>query len=96
MNERLYVNYGDKVVPTLASEDKNIDSPKATRKVGRPKTKFEPCKTVNISIPESVLADIDIAKAKYKDNLTEYINAIIKKDLAENMKEYRRLYALLK
>ena len=65
------------------------------KKVGRPKVKTEPCKTVNIAIPVSVLEKIEIAKAKYHDNMTEYINAVVTKDLDDNMKDYKKIYDLI-
>jgi hypothetical protein len=75
-----------KTITTQAAEPK---------KVGRPKVKTEECKTVNIAIPVSVLEKIEIAKAKYHDNMTEYINAVIAKDLESNLKDYKKIYDLI-
>lgn len=65
------------------------------KKAGRPKVKTEPCKTINIAVPVSVLEQIEIAKAKHHNNLTEYVNAVIAKDLKQNMTEYQKIYDLL-
>lgn len=81
-----------KTVKTDIAVKKVEESPK---KVGRPKVKTEPCKTINVAIPVSVLDKIEIAKAKYHDNMTEYINAIIAKDLDDNMKDYKKIYDLI-
>lgn len=63
---------------------------------GRPKVKTEDCKTVNIAIPISRLEQMEIAKLKYGDNLTKYINEVIAKDLADNMDTYQQIYDMLK
>lgn len=65
------------------------------KKAGRPKTKTEPCKTINVAVPVSVMEQIEIAKAKYHGNLTEYVNAVIAKDLKQNMTEYQKISDLL-
>ncbi len=65
------------------------------KKVGRPKVKTEPTKNINIAVPESILRQVDIAKCKYNNNMTEYINAVIKDDLEKNMEKYKQLYDLL-
>lgn len=73
---------------------------KEKKKSGRPtedptgKKKKDRCKTVNIAIYKEMFEKIDIAKASYGNNLTEYINALILRDLAENFEEYKRLYDL--
>ena len=68
---------------------------KSKGKVGRPKTKTEDCKTINIAIPLSVLAKMEIAKSKYGDNLTKYVNEVVTKDLDANMETYQQIYDLL-
>ena len=70
---------------------KKTEKPKEKRSVGRPKIKSEETKTVNIAIPLSVLEQINIAKLKYGDNLTKYINEIIAKDLETNMETYQQI-----
>ena len=65
------------------------------KKVGRPKVKTEETKTINVAIPISMIEKINIAKCKYHDNLTEYINAVVRADLDVNMKEYQKIYDLL-
>lgn len=69
---------------------------KKTKKPGRPKVKTEETKTINIAIPISLMKDINIAKCKYHDNLTEYINAVVRADLDANMKEYQKINNYLK
>lgn len=75
--------------PTL----KKSSEPK--RSVGRPKVKTEETKTINIAIPLSVLEKMDIAKAKYGDNLTKYVNTVIEKDLEANFESYKTIYDML-
>lgn len=69
--------------------------PTKEKKVGRPKIKTEPTKTINIAVPVSVMEQVEIAKCKYHDNLTEYVNAVIKADLEKNMTDYQKLYELM-
>ena len=66
-----------------------------TKKPGRPKTRTEECKKVNIAIPVSVLEKLDIAKESYHGNLTEYINLLIDQDLELHMSEYKKTYDML-
>ena len=74
-------------------------TPKKT--VGRPpldpdgKKKKDYTKTVNIAIPLDTLEKIQIAKVKYGDNLTKYINALIEKDLEANFEAYKTIYDML-
>ena len=69
--------------------------------VGRPpldpegKKKKEYTKTVNVAIPLDTLEKIQIAKVKYGDNLTKYINALIEKDLEANFESYQAIYNML-
>ena len=63
--------------------------------VGRPKVKTEDTKNINIAVPISILSQVAIAKCKYNNNMTEYINAIIKADLEKNMEKYKELNDLL-
>jgi predicted DNA binding CopG/RHH family protein len=52
-------------------------------------------KTINIAVEFDTLDKIQIAKAKYGDNLTKYINALIEKDLEANYEEYKSIYEML-
>ena len=65
------------------------------KKVGRPKIKTEPEKTINISIPISVLEKMEVAKAKYGNNLTRYVNAVIQADLDANYEKYLEIQNIL-
>ena len=65
-------------------------------KGGRPKTRTEPVKIANIAIPESVYSKVsDYALSIYNSNLTEYINALIRKDLEKNLKKYKEVVEVL-
>lgn len=72
-----------------------VATPPQTKKVGRPRSKTEDCKKVNIAIPVSVLEKLDIAKESYHGNLTEYINVLINKDMAVNFEKYKETYDML-
>lgn len=59
------------------------------RKVGRPKTKLEPTRNINIAVPVSILDRMGEIKACYGGNMTRYINSLIEKDLEENYQKYK-------
>lgn len=80
---------------TVAAVQTKIESESTKGKVGRPKVKTEPTKTINIAVPVSLMEKVEIAKCKYNNNLTEYINAIIRADIEANMDKYNQLYELL-
>lgn len=65
--------------------------PKTKRKVGRPKTKTEETKTINIAVPVSVLEKLDTVKVCYGNNLTQYINKLIEKDIEANYDNYKHI-----
>lgn len=75
--------------PTVAVELKK--EPKTKRKVGRPKTKTEETKTINIAVPVSVLQKLDTVKICYGNNLTQYINKLIEKDIEANYDNYKHI-----
>lgn len=66
------------------------------RKVGRPRTRTEDTKTINIAVPISTLEKMEIAKNCYGKNLTKYINTLISKDLELNYTNYKDMYDKLK
>ena len=72
-------------------EHDNENKDPVKKKPGRPKTKTEETKTINIAVPVSVLEKIDIAKVCYGNNLTCYINRLIKKDIEANYEEYKNI-----
>lgn len=78
---------------TTSKEEKK----RAGRKPLNPEkgNKKEYTKTVNIAIPLDTLERMQIAKARYNNNLTEYINKLIEKDLAENFDKYQEIYNML-
>ena len=78
----------------------HTDAPRKTNKktgkpVGRPKVKEGEFKTINISVPVDMLAKMDVAKLKYGNNLTAYVNAVIEADLDANFEKYLQLQALM-
>lgn len=75
--------------PKAAVEPKK--EPKTTRKVGRPKTKTEETKTINIAVPVSVLEKLDTVKVCYGNNLTQYINKLIERDIEANYDNYKHI-----
>lgn len=84
-----------------APETQTKKETKEKRKPGRPVedeskgNKRDYTKTVNIAIPLETLEKIKIAKVKYKDNLTLYINTLIEKDLEANFETYQTIYDML-
>ena len=89
---------GAKVTPTVAVPDEEPKAavepkkePKTKRKVGRPKTKTEETKTINIAVPVSVLEKLDTVKVCYGNNLTQYINKLIEKDIEANYDNYKHI-----
>lgn len=68
---------------------------KSKKKTGRPKTKEGEYKTINISVPIDILAQMEVAKLKYGNNLTAYVNAVIKADLDANYEKYLQLQELM-
>ena len=82
--------------PHIEKPVEKVREEKPKKKVGRPKVKTEETKTVNIAIPLSILKQIEIAKIAYNNNLTQYINDIIKNDLESNIDRYKQIYDLLK
>lgn len=83
------VNPADKLAKSSAAVN-------TKNKGGRPRTKTEPCKTINIAVPESIYANINIAKMCYGNNMTLYINRLIEKDLEANLNEYQKVADKLK
>ena len=66
-------------------------------KGGRPKTRTEAVKIANIAIPLSVYNDMTAhALAVYDNNLTGYINTLIKRDLDANLDNYKQVSAFMK
>ena len=80
---------------TVAPVAVQTEEPKAKKKTGRPKVKEGDYKTINISVPVPVLEQMEVAKLKYGNNLTAYVNAVIKADLDANYSKYVELQTLL-
>ena len=81
----------DAVKADAAAGVEPTENPGRKKKPGRKKIKLEPQKSVCIDIPESVYADVEIAKKCYGDNLTRYINTLIKKDIEANFDTYKMI-----
>ncbi len=77
----------DIVVPATRSEGR--------KKTGRPKVKHGEYKTINISVPVEMLNQMEVAKLKYGNNLTAYVNAVIRADLEMNYQKYLQLQEIM-
>lgn len=62
---------------------------------GRKKVKTEPEKVINIAVPVSLYDSMNIAKLKYNNNLTAYVNDLIQKDISKNLDTYKEIQRLL-
>lgn len=71
------------------------ETPKEKKKPGRKKVKKGEYKTINISVEVSVLEKMEIAKLKYGNNLTAYVNALIAADLDANYQKYLEIQEYL-
>ena len=80
---------------TAAPAAVQTEEPKAKKKTGRPKVKEGEYKTINIAVPVPVLEQMEVAKLKYGNNLTAYVNAVIKADLDTNYGKYLELQEIL-
>lgn len=80
---------------TAAPAAVQAEEPKVKKKTGRPKVKEGEYKTINISVPVDVLKLMEVAKLKYGNNLTAYVNAVIKADLDANYEKYQQLQELM-
>lgn len=80
---------------TAAPAAVQTEEPKTKKKTGRPKVKEGEYKTINISVPVDVLKMMEVAKLKYGNNLTAYVNAVIKADLDANYDKYQQLQELM-
>ena len=76
----------ENIEPDVKTEPVEIDTPVKRR--GRPKSKKEPDRQVNIRVPLSIMAEWDEIKSVYGNNLTQYINKLILADLKANKQMY--------
>lgn len=85
-----YVSSSTEEEPVSAeNEDSQEKSKHGTGKpVGRPKVKEGPHKTINVAVPVSMLEQMEVAKVAYGNNLTAYVNAVIRADLSANFEKY--------
>lgn len=60
---------------------------------GRKKKEYT--KNVNVAIHLDTFAKMEIAKAKYGNNITKYINTLVEKDLEANYETYKNIYDIL-
>ena len=78
-----------------ASVTAETEKPKAKKKAGRPKIKEGEYRTINICVPVPVLEQMEVAKLKYGNNLTAYVNAVIAADLQANYEKYLQLREIM-
>lgn len=69
---------------------------KEKRKPGRPSTKEEDTKMVNVAVPITLFEKVEIAKTCFDNNVTLYLNTIIEKDITQNYEKYEAIYKQLK
>lgn len=62
---------------------------------GRKKQKTEPEKIINVSVPVSLYEQMNIAKLKYNNNMTAYVNYLIRQDIEKNLSIYKQVQKLL-
>jgi len=79
---------------TVANTEKTPVETPAKRKPGRPKTKTEPVRQINIAVPVSVLEKLETVKPCIGGNLTAHINKLIANDLEENYDKYMEFLQL--
>ncbi len=85
------ITKNNETLNNVNEEYNNENQDKVKKRPGRPKTKTEETKTINIAVPVSVLEKMDIAKVCYGNNLTCYINRLIEKDIKANYEEYKNI-----
>lgn len=85
------ITKNNEMIKNVNEEHNNESKDQVKKKPGRPKTKTEETKTINIAVPISILEKIDIAKVCYGNNLTSYINKLIEKDIEMNYEEYKNI-----
>lgn len=78
-------------------ENKNQETKiQETKRRGRPKTKTEDDRQVNVRIPLSVIAQWEEIQLVYGGNFTRYINKLIVEDLERNKQLYADIIEMLK
>lgn len=90
-NFRLGNNKQDSDIKETTPFQNKIKEENTKPKVGRPKIKTEETKTINIAVPVSILEKLNMIKKCYGNNLTEYINILIEKDIAVNYEKYEQV-----
>lgn len=73
----------------------NVKDDIEKRNNGRPAKYREPITRLSISMVKSKRAKVDIAALFYGGSTTDYVNALIDKDLAENYEQYEAQKAVL-
>lgn len=69
-------------------KQKKIET-KEKRSAGRPRIKTEETITIHIAVPVSTHEKLGIAKMCYGNNMTQYVNRLIEKDLNANYEKYQ-------
>lgn len=90
---------GIKDTTTLPSSSKkqngNAVKPHETvseRRVGRPRKKLGEYRSITIELSEELINMANIAKIKYNNNLTFYIQTLIENDIKAHKAEYKEIY----
>lgn len=77
---------------TKPQESAQEPETKPKRKPGRPKRKVGDYELINISVNVELLEKLNIAKAKFNDNLTAYVNYCLEQDLEAHFDEYKAFH----
>lgn len=82
-----------KTVSPTVSEPQPTEKAEIKNKCGRPSN--GEVKKISLAIPVELYEDMEIgANLFFKGNKTAYINALIKKDLDENLEKYKEFQAM--
>ena len=92
------IEQADEPKTAVINQTKSNPVPEPVKnKGGRPKIRTEAVKIANIAIPLSVYNDMTAhALAVYDNNLTGYINSLIRKDLDANLDNYKKVSAVMR
>lgn len=83
-----------KKIPFAAEIKDTVEHEPEQKKPGRPATAGD-TKKISLAIPVDLMNGIEAAAGLlYNGNKTAYINALIKKDLAENLEKYQEFQAM--
>lgn len=89
-NTRLIQNTKKETSSEYKPQTKQEPKNKKRTTPGRPRTKTEDEKIINIAVPVSIYEKMNLAKLQYNNNLTLYINTLIEQDLTKNLDKYKK------